>query len=121
MTQLCIELHPLHNLAPAASSANGLHGELKEGTTGGAASHLFPPVKRSVQQAILVIVFITKVIQEFVRHNGGDNLNFPAPDSGFYRPKKHVRSHDRQENGGRDSGDGQVGGFYRPKKTRDIT
>ena len=24
-------------------------------------------------------------------------------------------SHDRQENGGRDSGDGQVRGFHRPK------
>ena len=27
-----------------------------------------------------------------------------------------VKSHERQENGGRDSGDGQVRGFYRPKK-----
>ena len=33
-----------------------------------------------------------------------------------------VKSHERQENGGRDSGDGQVRGFCRPKKkTRDIT
>ena len=76
MTQLCIELRPLHNLALAASSANRLHMELKEGIPSGAASHLFPPVKRSVQQGILVIVFITKVIQEFVRYDGGDNLNF---------------------------------------------
>ena len=27
---------------------------------------------------------------------------------GFYRPKKHVISHDRQEIGGRDSGEGQM-------------
>ena len=32
-----------------------------------------------------------------------------------------VKSRERQENGGRDSGDGQVRGFCRPKKTRDIT
>ena len=31
--------------------------------------------------------------------------------------KKHVISHDRQESGGKDSGDGQVRGFYRPKNT----
>ena len=105
MPQLRIELRPLHHLAPAASSANRLHMELKERTSGRAASQLFPPGKRSVQQGILVIVFVTKVIQEVVRHDGGNNLNFPAPDAGFYRPKKHVISHERQENGGRDSGD----------------
>ena len=79
--------------------------ELKERAWGGAASQLFPLVKRLVLQSILVIVFVTKVIQEVVRHDGGNNLNFPAPDAGFYRPKKHVISHERQENGGRDSGD----------------
>ena len=76
MPQLRIELRPLHHLAPAASSANRLQMELKERTSGRAASQLFPPVKRSVQQGILVIVFVTKVIQEVVRHDGGDNLNF---------------------------------------------
>ena len=75
MTQLRIELRPLHHLAPAASSANRLHGELKERASGGAASHLGPPVKRSVQQGILVIVFLIKVIQEIVRHDRGNNLN----------------------------------------------
>ena len=32
-----------------------------------------------------------------------------------------VISHERQESGGRDSGDGQVRDFCRPKKPRDIT
>ena len=82
-----MELRPLHNLAPVASSADGLHGELKEGTTGGAASQLFPPVIRSVQQGILFVVLVTKVIQEVVCHDRGDNLNFPASDAGFYRLK----------------------------------
>ena len=105
MTQLRIELRPLHHIAPAASSAKRLHGELKGRASGGAASQLFPPVKRLVQQSILVIVFVTKVIQEVVCHDGGNSLNFPGADAGFYRPKKHVKSHERQENGGRDSGD----------------
>ena len=69
---------------------------------------MLPPVKHPVQQGILVIVFVTKVIQEVVRHDGGNNLNFPAPDAGFYRPKKQVISHDRQQIGRRDSGAGQM-------------
>ena len=124
MTQLRIELRPFYPLAPAASSANRLHMELKERASGGAASQLFPAVKRSVQQGILVKVFVTKVIQEVVRHDGENKLKVPAPDAGFYRPKKHVMSrerqaisHERQESGGRNSGDGQVRGFYRPKNT----
>ena len=76
--------------------------ELKERASGRAASQLFPPVKRSVQQGILVIVFVTKVIQAVIRHDGGNNLKFPAPDAGFY---KHVISHERHENGVRESGD----------------
>ena len=106
MTQLRIKLRPLHYLAPAASSANRSHGELKEGIPRGAASQLFPPVIRAVQQGILVLVFITKVIQIIVRHDRGDNFEFPAPDTGFYGPKKHVISHDRQEIGEKDSGEG---------------
>ena len=61
--------------------------ELEERASGRAASQLLPPVKHSVQQGILVIVFVTKVIQEVVRHDEGDNLNFPALGAGFYRPK----------------------------------
>ena len=82
-----MELRPLHNLAPVALCANGLHGELNERALGGATSHLFPLVKRSVQQGIFSVVFVTKAIQEVVSHDGGDNLNFPVPDAGFYRLK----------------------------------
>ena len=64
-----------------------LHIELKERTTSGAASHLLPPVKRSVQQGVLSVFFITEVIEYIVRHDRRDNLNFPAPDTGFYMPK----------------------------------
>lgn len=82
-----MELSSLQDIAPAASAANELHGELKEGTEGGATSYVFPPVKLSVQKGILSIFFITKVIEYIVCHGGGDNLNFPARDTGFYRPK----------------------------------
>ena len=75
MTQLRIELRPLHHIAPAASSTNGLHGELEERAAGGGSpSQLFPPVIGAVQQSILV--FVTKVIPVVLRHDGGDNLNF---------------------------------------------
>ena len=37
---------------------------------------------------------------------------------GFCRPKKHVISHDRQENGGRDSGEGQVRGLMGRRRIR---
>ena len=83
MTQLRIELRPLHNITPAASSANRLHSELKQGTTGGAASQLFPPVKRSVQKGVLSVFFVTKVIQDIVRYGGGDNLNLPRQTLAF--------------------------------------
>ena len=46
-------------------------------------------------------------------------MNFPALDTGFYRRKKHVISHDRQEIGGRDSGEGQVRGLIDSRKIRD--
>ena len=52
--------------------------ELKERASGRAASQLFPPVKRSVQQGILVIVFVTKVIQEVVLHDRRQFEFFPC-------------------------------------------
>ena len=86
MTQLRIELRPLHHLTPAASSAYGLHGELKESTVGGGGtSQLFPPVIGAVQQSILILLFVTKMIPVVLRHDGGKQ--FPAPDAGFYRLK----------------------------------
>ena len=86
MTQLRIELRPLHHLTPAASSTYGLHGELKERTAGGGGtSQLFPPVIGAVQQSILLVV--TKMILVVLRHDGGKQFEFPAPDAGFYRLK----------------------------------
>ena len=94
MTQLRIELRPLHHVTPAASSTYGLHGELKERAAGGGgASHLFPPVIGAVQQSILLIV-VTEMIPGVLRHDGGKQFEFPAPDAGFYRPKKHVITHE---------------------------
>ena len=87
-----IELRPLHDIAPAVSSANRLHSELKEGTTGGATSHLLPPVKRSVQKGVLSVFFITKVHPEYiVRHGRGDNLNFPRKTMAL-ETEKHLMS-----------------------------
>ena len=118
LTQLRIELYPLHDIAPAASSANRLHGELKEGTTGRATSQLFPPVKRSVQQGVLSVFFITEVIQDFVRHGGGDKFEFSRARHRLLQTGKHVISHDRQEMGGRDSGEGQMRGLIDRRKIR---
>ena len=81
-----------------------MHGKLKERASGGSGpSQLFPPVISAVQQSI---VLVTVRIPRVFRHDGGDNLNFPAPDAGFYRPKKHVIK--RTGIGGLDSGESQV-------------
>ena len=89
MTELCIELRRLRDFALAGR-----------------------------QQGVLSVFFISEVIEYNVRHDRGDNLDFPAPDAGFYRPKKQVISHDRQENGGKDLGEGQVRGLIERRKIR---
>ena len=85
--QLRIELRPLHDIAPAASSANRSHIELKERTTSGAASQLFPPIKRLVRQGIRSVFFITEVIQYNRPPWQRRQFELPALDTGFYRPK----------------------------------
>ena len=76
-------------MAPVASAANGLHIELKEGTTGRVASRLLPLVKRSGQKGILSVLIITKVIEYILRHGRGDNMNFPRQTLAFIDRKTH--------------------------------
>ena len=105
MTQLRVELRPLHDVTSAASSTNGLHGELEERAAGGGStSQLFPPVIGAVQQSILLIV--TERIPVVLRHDGGDNLNFPRQTLAFIDPK--TRDHTRAGIGGLGSGESQV-------------
>ena len=57
----------------------------------------------------------TQVISHERQENGGRDSG-GGQVRGFYRPKKHVISHDRQENGRRDSGEGQVRGLINRRK-----
>ena len=49
----------------------------------------------------------TQVISQEGQENGGRDSG-DGQVRGFCRPKKHVISHDRQEIGGRDSGEGPM-------------
>ena len=60
----------------------------------------------------------TQVISHERQENGG-RYSGDGQVRGFCRPKKHVISHDRQEIGGRDSVEGQVRGLIDRRKIRD--
>ena len=53
------------------------------------------------------LVEVTQVISHEGQENGGRDSG-DGQVRGFCRPKKHVISHDRQEIGGRDSGEGPM-------------
>ena len=59
----------------------------------------------------------TQVMSHERQENGGRDSG-DGQVRGFCRPKKHVISHDRQEIGGRDSGESQVRGLIDRKKIR---
>lgn len=64
--QLSIELRPLQDILPAASSPNRLHIELTEWTRGRATAQLLPLVKGSVQNGVLSFFLIAEVIKHVV-------------------------------------------------------